>query len=52
MGKPLPGHREGHNAPPMAKAIFPKILPKPSKVTKVTHQPALVLADAALVQPI
>jgi len=40
------GHREGDN-PARWKGNLSEILPKPSKVTKVTHQPALVLADAA-----
>lgn len=40
------GHREGDN-PARWKGNLSEILPKPSKVAKVTHQPALALDDAA-----
>jgi len=40
------GHREGEN-PARWKGNLSEILPKPSKVAKVVHQPALALDDAA-----
>ncbi|MGR3610139.1 MAG: tyrosine-type recombinase/integrase [Sulfitobacter sp.] len=40
------GHREGDN-PARWKGNLSEILPKPSKVAKVVHQPALALDDAA-----
>ena len=40
------GHREGDN-PARWKGNLSEILPKPSKVAKVAHQPALALSDAA-----
>lgn len=39
------GHREGDN-PARWKGNLSEILPKPSKVSKVAHQPALALDDA------
>ena len=39
------GHREGDN-PARWKGNLSEILPKPSKVAKVVHQPALALDDA------
>jgi integrase len=40
------GHREGEN-PARWKGNLSEILPKPSKVVKVAHHPALALDDAA-----
>ena len=40
------GHREGDN-PARWKGNLSEILPKPSKVAKVVHQPALALDDTA-----
>jgi integrase len=40
------GHREGDN-PARWKGNLSEVLPKPSKVSKVVHQPALALDDAA-----
>lgn len=40
------GHREGYN-PARWKGNLSEMLPKPSKLTKVAHQPALALDDAA-----
>ena len=40
------GHREGDN-PARWKGNLSEILPKPSKVSQVAHQPALALDDAA-----
>jgi integrase len=40
------GHREGDN-PARWKGNLSEILPKPSKLVKVAHQPALALVDAA-----
>lgn len=40
------GHREGDN-PARWKGNLDAILPKPSKVAKVTHHPALALGDVA-----
>jgi len=39
------GHRKGDN-PARWKGNLSEILPKPTKVTKAAHQPALALADA------
>jgi integrase len=41
------GHREGDN-PARWKGNLSEILPKPSKLIKVVHQPALTLNDAAV----
>ena len=40
------GHREGDN-PARWKGNLSEILPKPSKLAKLAHQPALALDDAA-----
>jgi integrase len=40
------GHREGDN-PARWKGNLSEVLPKPSKLVKVAHQPALALDDAA-----
>ena len=39
------GHRKGDN-PARWKGNLSEILPKPTKVTKAAHQPALALSDA------
>jgi len=39
------GHRKGDN-PARWKGNLSEVLPKPAKVARVTHQPALALADA------
>ena len=42
------GHREGDN-PARWRGNLDAILPKPSKVSKVAHHPALALADVGVV---